>query len=141
LKTNIMRRDEHILLAPFHEDFEGYEEPENIEIIERYALDYLPVHGALGEMSVSLGRSGYCHGMGVDGIVDISPFSCMNGIVSEAVYPSFSRDHDDIPCRVFYYDGVNRDIDRDIGIFMELVKGYQSRKKTHRKYPAFFREP
>ncbi len=141
LKTNIMRRDEHFLLSPFHDDFEGYEEPEDIGIIARHAEDYLPAHGALGEMSICLGRSGYSHEMGVDGIVDISPFSCMNGIVSEAVYPSFSHDHDDIPCRVFYYDGVNRDLDRDLGIFMELVKGYRARKKAHRRYPAFFREP
>ena len=64
----------------------------------------------------------------------------MNGIVSEAVYPSFSRDHDDIPCRVFYYDGVSRDMDRDIGIFMELVRGYMARKKVKRVYPPMFRK-
>lgn len=62
----------------------------------------------------------------------------MNGIVSEAVYPSFSKDHNNIPCRVFYYDGVNIDLDRDIGIFMELVKGYMNRKKVVRRYNSFF---
>ncbi len=63
----------------------------------------------------------------------------MNGIVSEAVYPSFSRDHNDIPCRVFYFDGVNADLDRDIGIFMELVRGYMSRKQVERRYTPTFR--
>ena len=63
----------------------------------------------------------------------------MNGIVSEAVYPSFSKDHNNIPCRVFYFDGVNIDLDRDIGIFMELVRGYMSRKKVKRCYPDIFR--
>jgi len=43
------------------------------------------------------------YSQGVDGIVDISPFTCMNGIVTEAIYPVVSRDHDGIPIRVFYF--------------------------------------
>jgi predicted nucleotide-binding protein (sugar kinase/HSP70/actin superfamily) len=140
LKTYVMSSDEHKLAGPFHEDFKGYEEPADTAVITQLAEKYLPASGALGEMSLSLGRSGYSYSKGVDGIVDISPFSCMNGIVSEAIYPSFSKDHDDIPCRVFYYDGINRDLDRDIGIFMELVKGYMGRKKVQRVYPDYFRE-
>ena len=135
-----MRRDEHKLIEPFHEDFKGYEEPADTDVIAQLTENYLPATGALGEMALSLGRSGYCYSKGADGIVDISPFSCMNGIVSEAIYPSFSNDHDNIPCRVFYYDGINRDMDRDIGIFMELVKGYMGRKKVERIYPDYFRE-
>ncbi len=140
LKLMVMKHDEHHLLHPFHDDFVGYEEPASTDVIAGYAEPYLPLGRALGEMALSLGRAGYCHDMGVDAIVDISPFSCMNGIVSEAVYPSFSRDHNDIPCRVFYFDGVNADIDRDIAIFMELVRGYMSRKCVERRYPAFFRD-
>ncbi|MBN1292625.1 MAG: hypothetical protein JXB48_12365 [Candidatus Latescibacteria bacterium] len=139
IKSHIMKKDEHKLLEPFHDDFIGYEEPEDITEIVELAEPYLPARSALGEMSLSLGRSGYSYFKGVDGIVDISPFSCMNGIVSEAVYPSFSKDHNNIPCRVFYYDGVNLDLDRDIGIFMELVKGYISRKKVERIYNIFFK--
>jgi hypothetical protein len=63
----------------------------------------------------------------------------MNGIVTEAVYPSISKDHNGIPCRVFFYDGINVDLDRDIGIFMELVRGYMSRKLIDRKYPKYFK--
>jgi predicted nucleotide-binding protein (sugar kinase/HSP70/actin superfamily) len=140
IKLMVMKHDEHRLLHPFHDDFVGYEEPASTDVIAQFAEPYLPLNRALGEMALSLGRSGYSYERGVDGIVDISPFSCMNGIVSEAVYPSFSRDHNDIPCRVFYFDGVNADIDRDIGIFMELVRGYMNRKHTKRTYPAFFRD-
>lgn len=138
LKEFMMKKDEHILLKPFHDDFVGYEEPSDTEEVVGFSEPYLPAGGTLGEMTMSLGRSGYLSTKGVDGIVDISPFSCMNGIVSEAVYPSFSQDYDDIPCRVFFFDGVNLDMDRDIGIFMELVRGYMSRKKIERKYPDFF---
>jgi len=138
MKRHIMKKEEHKLLAPFHDDFTGYEEPSDVTELVEFAEPYLPSRGALGEMSLSLGRSGFSYSKGVDGIVDISPFSCMNGIVSEAVYPSFSKDHNNIPCRVFYYDGVNIDLDRDIGIFMELVKGYMNRKKVERRYNSFF---
>lgn len=137
LKRHVMHSDEHKLLAPFADDFVGYEEP-GANVLVELGRPYLPADGALGEMALSLGRSAYLYGKGADGIVDISPFSCMNGIVSEAVYPSFSRDHDGIPCQVFYYDGNSLDMDRDIGIFMELVRGYMNRKRMERRYPAFF---
>lgn len=137
-KNYIMKKDEHKLLELFHNDFVGYEEPSNTEIVVRYGQPYLPARGALGEMALSIGRTVYLYTKGVDGLVDISPFSCMNGIVSEAIYPSISKDNNNIPCRVFYFDGINLDLDRDIGIFMELVKGYMSRKKVGRHYPGFF---
>ncbi len=138
LKDYFMKKYEHTLLEPFHDDFEGHEEPSDISIVMKLSKPYLDPNGALGEMAMSLGRSGYCYTKGIDGIVDISPFSCMNGIVTEAIYPSFSNDHNNIPCRVFYYDGVNQDLDRDIGIFIELVKGYMNRKKVERRYNRFF---
>ncbi len=141
LKQRFMKRDEHRLIEPFHEDFIGYEEPANTDVIVELGEPYLPATGALGEMALSIGRAVYCHDKGADGILDISPFSCMNGIVTEAVYPAFSRDHNNIPARIFYFDGVNSDLDRDVGIFMELVYSYMSRKNTRRMYPAFFRDP
>ena len=57
----------------------------------------------------------------------------MNGIVTEAVYPRVSKDHDNIPIRVFYFDGTNSDLDRDVGIFLELAKTYKRRKKIIRR--------
>jgi predicted nucleotide-binding protein (sugar kinase/HSP70/actin superfamily) len=139
LKNYLMKKDEHVLLEPFHEDFTGYEEPPDPETVVKLGRPYLPAEGALGEMSLSIGQSLYLHNKGVDGIVDISPFSCMNGIVSEAIYPSISKDYDNMPCRVFYYDGINADLDRDIGIYMELVKGYKSQKRVERIYPPQFK--
>jgi len=141
IKKYIMKKDEHKLLQPFHDDFVGYDEPSDTDVIVHHGEQYLPARGALGEMALSIGRTGYLYTKGVDGIVDISPFSCMNGIVSEAIYPSLSKDLNNIPCKVLYYDGINLDMDRDIGIFMELVQGYMNRKKVKRSYPAIFREP
>ena len=106
-------------------------EPAVPEVLET-AHPYLPQEGALGEMVLSTGGAIAYYRRGADGIVDISPFTCMNGIVNEAVYPRVSKDHDDIPIRVFYFDGTNNDLDRDVGIFLELAKTYKRRKKIAR---------
>ena len=138
-KNAVQRRDEHQLLAPFAEDFEGYQEPHDVyEDVLKPAWPYLPADGALGEMVLSVGKGIYLHGMGADGIIDISPFSCMNGIVSEAVYHSVSRDHDGIPIRNFYFDATSSNMERDLDIFMELAEEYRKRKKKPRRFPHCF---
>ncbi len=139
VKNAVQHRDEKKLLAPFAEEFVGYEEPHDIyeEVLEP-GWPYLPADGALGEMALSIGKSVYLHAKGVDGIIDISPFSCMNGIVSEGVYHSLSADHDDIPIRNFYFDATSSNMDRDLDIFMELADGYRKRKKQVRRWPAYF---
>jgi hypothetical protein len=48
------------------------------------------------------------------------------------------RDLDGLPIRTFYFDGTQADLDRDIGIFLELANTYRRRKKTVRRYPAYF---
>jgi predicted nucleotide-binding protein (sugar kinase/HSP70/actin superfamily) len=138
LKASVQRRDEEVLYGPFHEDFVGYEEPHKVREVLDLAWPYLPYTGALGEMVLSVGKAVYLHGKGVDGIIDISPFTCMNGIVTEAVYPVVQRDLDGIPVRTFYFDGTQSDLGRDVGIFMELATTYQRRKKTVRRFPAGF---
>jgi predicted nucleotide-binding protein (sugar kinase/HSP70/actin superfamily) len=138
IKAKIMRRDEHAILGPFGADFVGYEEPHSVnEVLDR-SFPYLPYTGALGEMVLSSGKSIYMYEKGADGIIDISPFTCMNGIVTEAVYPSLAKDLDDMPIRVFYFDGTQGDLERDVGIFLELARTYQRRKKNTRRYPSYF---
>jgi predicted nucleotide-binding protein (sugar kinase/HSP70/actin superfamily) len=138
-KNTLQRRDEQRLLEPFKDDFVGYQEPHHLyeEVLEP-GWPYLPADGALGEMVLSVGKSVYLYDKGADGIVDISPFSCMNGIISEAVYHKVSKDHDDLPIRNFYFDSSSSNMQRDLDIFMELVRGYQKRKTRRRTYPEFF---
>ena len=139
LKNRIMRSDEHAVYGAFAEDFVGYEEPHDVREVLELSFPYLPYTGALGEMVLSSGKSIYMHEKGADGIIDISPFTCMNGIVTEAVYPSLQKDLDNMPIRVFYFDGTQGDLERDIGIFLELAHTYQRRKQKVRRYPAYFR--
>lgn len=137
LRRTIQDSDEHALMAPWHDDFAGYEEPP-IETVLELARPYLPVSGVMGEMVLSVGKAAYLARQGADGIIDISPFTCMNGIVSEAIYPKLSKDYGGIPIRNFYFDGTQSDLDRDLGIYMELARSYREKKSYERKYPAYF---
>lgn len=138
LKNKVMRADEHALYGPFAEDLVGYEEPEDVKEVLEMSKPYLPYTGALGEMVLSSGKAIYLHEKGADGIIDISPFTCMNGIVTEAVYPTLQRDLDNMPIRTFYFDGTQGDLERDVGIFLELAHTYRRRKHKPRQYPACF---
>ena len=139
LKNQIQRRDEDKLYEPFQEDFVGYEEPHDVyRQVLKPAWPYLPADGALGEMVLSVGKAIYSYRKGADGVVDISPFSCMNGIVSEAVYHAVAHDHDDLPIRTFYFDATSSNMERDLDIFMELTRSYRKRKRVQRRYPAYF---
>lgn len=138
LKHYFQRKDEHELYAPFKEDFRGYEEPDDVRRLLRNSEPYLPARGALGEMVLSAGKAIYLYNKGADGIIDISPFTCMNGIVCESIYPDLSKDHGGIPIKVFYYDGTSTNLERDIEIFLELARTYQRKKQKKRIYPSNF---
>jgi len=129
VRNHVQHRDEKTLMEPFREDFTGYEEPNVYKILE-YARPYLPRDGAMGEMVLNVGKAVYLAKKGAAGIIDISPFTCMNGIVCEAVYPRVSRDLGGIPIRNFYFDGTQSDLDRDLGVYLELARNYQKRKKS-----------
>jgi predicted nucleotide-binding protein (sugar kinase/HSP70/actin superfamily) len=138
VRSHFQHYDQRMLLAPFAEDFEGYEEPEIPEVL-KLAEPYLPARGVIGEMLVSVGTAAYWAKHGADGIIDISPFTCMNGIVSEAIYPKLSSDLGGIPIRSFYFDGTQSDLDRDLGIYLELARSYRERKPYPRRYPSHFK--
>jgi predicted nucleotide-binding protein (sugar kinase/HSP70/actin superfamily) len=122
----VQRRDEHALMGPFHEEFAGREEPDVRELLEN-ARAFLPREGVLGEMVLSVGKAVYLARKGAAGIIDISPFTCMNGIVAEALYPRVSEELGGIPIRNFYFDGTQFDLDGDLDLFMLLARSYQKR--------------
>ena len=141
LKWHFQQKDERELHRVFGEDFRGYEEPHDIGEILELATPYLLPDGALGEMLLSVGKSVYLHRKGADGVLDINPFSCMNGIVSEAVYPRLSRDCDGLPVRVLYFDGTRADRRYELDIFMDLVREYMGRKRVVRAFPPGMGRP
>jgi predicted nucleotide-binding protein (sugar kinase/HSP70/actin superfamily) len=138
LRARFQHRDEQALRAPFREDFRGYEEPDDARQILRFAEPFLPWGGADGEALINIGRCCYLARKGVDAILDISPFTCMNGVISEALYPAVSERNAGLPIRIFYFDATASQLDRDFGIFLELARAYRARKPYPRVYPACF---
>ena len=138
VRDHIQHADEAALRGLFAEDFRGYEDPADMDEILRAGDAYLPHTTTSGEMVLSAGKVDYLFRKGVDGILDISPFSCMNGIVSEALYPRQSQEHAGIPIKNFYFDGKGSDITQDLEIFLELARAYRRRKPHPRRYPPCF---
>ena len=129
LKKWFQEQDEDALLRPFRHLFKEREEPP-VPTLLQYSMPYLPAHMALGEMTLNTGKAIAYYHAGCDGVIDVSPFTCMNGIVTEAVYPKVSHDHADIPIRIFYFDGVPFDLECDLEIFFEQVKSFKNNKKN-----------
>jgi predicted nucleotide-binding protein (sugar kinase/HSP70/actin superfamily) len=123
LRCRIQRRDEEALLEPFAEDFASRPEPRTEEVMDA-ARPYLPPEGAVGEMVLNVGAVSCLALRGVDGILDISPFTCMNGIVSEAIYPRVSADLGGLPVRNLYFDGTASDLDLELGVFVEMARAH-----------------
>jgi len=127
IRRKVQRRDEEVLLAPFASEFAGRHDPP-IEEVLRAAQPYLPPRGAIGEMVLNVGNLPCMARRGVDGVIDISPFTCMNGIVSEAIYPRVSADLGGLPVRSLYFDGTVTDLDSELVIFLEMACAYRRRR-------------
>jgi len=132
-KYFFQKRVEHELYSPFTDHFSGREEPEEVTELLDLASPYLSKEGALGEMILSVGKTHYYHGKGTAGVIDISPFSCMNGIVSESIYYRLSGDLGGFPIRIFYFDEIHRDITFELEIFMDMARGYERAQGDGRK--------
>lgn len=126
IRHAVQKLDESLLQRPFRPLFRKRPETPVDRLLE-YSRPYLPAEKALGEMTLNTGKSIAFHHAGCHGVADISPFSCMNGIVSEAVYPVLSEHLGGFPVRIFYFDGVPVDLDRELEIFMDQVRQYMAR--------------
>jgi len=128
VRNHLQRRDERTLRQTLDADFAGRPEPDIDEVLNA-AEPYLPPDGALGEMVLNVGNVPCFARRGVDGIIDISPFTCMNGIVSEAIYPRVSKHCGGLPIRSLYFDGTasESDLDLELGVFVEMARAYHRR--------------
>jgi predicted nucleotide-binding protein (sugar kinase/HSP70/actin superfamily) len=130
MKYLYQKRAEHALYSIFKDTFSGREEPGDVSDVLKLASPYLKQGGALGEMILSVGKSVYYMKKGALGVIDISPFSCMNGIVSESIYYKLSADLGGFPIKIFYFDETHRDIDFDLEIFMEIARDFGNRERV-----------
>jgi predicted nucleotide-binding protein (sugar kinase/HSP70/actin superfamily) len=115
------------LKRPFRDLLRDREEPESPGALLDNSRPYLLPEGASGEMVLSVGKAVHLWACGAHGVINIWPFTCMNGIVSEAIYPRLSSDLGGFPINNFYFDGKPTALDRDLQIFLELAGGYRLR--------------
>lgn len=126
LRDRVQQADEHALGSPFEELLGHREEPSTARLLE-HARPYLPPEGAFGEMVLSMGKAVHLAASGAHGVIDVSPFTCMNGIVAQALYPRLSADLGGLPIKTFWFDGKPASLDRDLEIFLELARAYRAR--------------
>ena len=128
LRNHFQRCDERALREPLAADLAERPEPEIAEVLNA-AQPYLPAQGASGEMVLNVGNVPCFARRDVDGVIDISPFTCMNGIVSEAIYPRISKDLGGLPIRSLYFDGAtaDQDLDLELGVFVEMARAHRPR--------------
>ncbi|MDZ7724957.1 MAG: hypothetical protein U5R06_19640 [candidate division KSB1 bacterium] len=126
IKQAVMHHDEKKITNVFKDDFKNVPEPHHVREILELSRPYLPREGSNGEMVMSMGKALWYYHHGAAGVIDISPFSCMNGIVTEAVYPRVCQEHNNFPVRVFYFDGNQASVENDLELFMELARQYQN---------------
>ena len=127
LRSFIQEWDQNALLKPVNDFFVERREAQTEEILS-CSEEFLPAKMALGEMTLNAGKAISFFKEGCDGVIDISPFTCMNGIVTEVVYPDISKACKKFPIKIFYFDGVQTDLESDLEIFMEQVKIYRKKR-------------
>jgi predicted nucleotide-binding protein (sugar kinase/HSP70/actin superfamily) len=132
LRTYFQGYDESRLFSVVAADFKDRKDP-HISKVLKSAEPYLPASGASGEMVLNVGNVVCLADEGVSGIIDISPFTCMNGIVSEAMYPRISKDLGGLPIRSLYFDGAPVDLEAELGVFVEMVKRFKGLKEKEIK--------
>lgn len=138
LRDRVQRADEAALYQPFAGELTGGEPAGGMASLIAAATPYLPHPGASGEMVLSAGSVDVFFRQGVDGVLDVSPFSCMNGLVSEALYPRQSREHAGLPIQALTFDGTARDQSLELEIFLEMARDFQGSKPHPRRYPPAF---
>ena len=125
---------------PSSEDFAGREEPDIYEILE-CARPYLPREGAFGEMVLNVGKVVYLAKQGRRRHHRHQPLHLherhrLRGHLSPGRAATGG-----IPIRNFYFDGTQSDLDRDLGVYMELARGYRKKLPVSNLAGVYCRRP
>jgi predicted nucleotide-binding protein (sugar kinase/HSP70/actin superfamily) len=124
-------QDETALMELFSDAFAGCGEADFAKMTQ-YTRPYLPVGSGFGQVALRLGQIVHMAKHSVDGVIDASPFPCMNGSACAAFYPRLSRDLDGLPIRTFYYTDAKRDWSAAIDDYLGLVRSYRERREKER---------
>jgi len=129
VKDWVMRRDEHVLVRPFHGYLRNAEEPPTREVLG-LAGPYL--HRSFeGEAILTVGKAIDFARKGAAGIVSAMPFTCMPGTIAHAIIKRVKEDEGGFPFLNMVYDGTEQaSEDTRIEAFMHQAREYARRRGT-----------
>ncbi len=103
LKNYVQVKDEHRIMAPFKKNLRYNFDPPVNKILN-YSKPYM--HFSFGgEAILTVGKAIDYAKQGVSGIVNVSPFTCMPGVVVSSLSDNIREDLDGIPWLNLFYDG------------------------------------
>jgi predicted nucleotide-binding protein (sugar kinase/HSP70/actin superfamily) len=104
LTDRIQKKDEHKIAHPFGEILVNYPEPEIDETVE-IGSEYIGTSFE-GEAVLSIGKAIDFVERGLDGVVNVMPFTCMPGTVVSAISKRLKEDLNNVPILNMAYDGL-----------------------------------
>ena len=124
LTHQVQMRDEHRLLAGFNGSLRSLHEP-TIETTFERALPYVH-HSFEGEAVLSVGKAIDYVLRGASGIVNVMPFSCMPGTITNGILKRVREQHSSFPLLTIAYEG-QRDTQTvtRLEAFMHQARSYQ----------------
>ena len=127
MQDKVQRKDERKLYKPFDDSMIlGMETP--VSEINELTEPYIDA-SCEGEAILSIGKAIEYARMGISGVINVMPFSCLPGTVVTAISPKVREDLDSIPWLNLDYDGVEDTNSRTrIEAFMFQAEKFQSQK-------------
>ncbi|HEY3417482.1 MAG TPA: acyl-CoA dehydratase activase-related protein, partial [Armatimonadota bacterium] len=128
LVDKIMRRDEHALAHPWEGFLPNLHElpPEQVEAD---ACQYINP-AFRGETILSLGKAVQFQRLGLAGVINVMPFTCMPGTISSGIFKRLQQEHEGLPLLNLSFDGQEAsDLPLRLEAFLQQCRGYQERRK------------
>jgi predicted nucleotide-binding protein (sugar kinase/HSP70/actin superfamily) len=127
----IQKRDEHLLGAAFMGEKHYRKDPEILKII-LHARPYLH-HAFRGEAILSVGKTIDFIQKGATGILNIMPFTCMPGTITNALLKRCREENNNIPFLNMAYDGqAQTNTMTRLEAFMYQVKRFHENRISNR---------
>lgn len=126
-----LNQDNVAFIELFRDEFPKCGKPDIDELLE-YATPYLSVERGFTEVAFRLGQIISLAKQGVDGIIDASPFPCMNSSACAAFYTKLGQDLDGLPIRRLYFNGTKRDWSTVLDEFLGLARVHREHKEERR---------
>lgn len=134
LVDRVMKHDEHVLAAPWRGFLPNLHENPPDHTID-YGSRYIDP-SFRGEAILSLGKAADFYHLGLAGVINVMPFTCMPGTITGSFTRRFQRDYHGMPFLNLAFDGqAAGNLPIRLEAFVQQCKSYLERKGD--QTPAF----